>query len=186
MSILTEKMIVEYCAPTLAGIKAGCIFSVRTADRSGLFRDLRTLNGVFQGKGVRVMPLRHRDGLAMIYVWRPSLLKRDLGDDCARCILEDIGYDLSSCSAMLSRLMSRLAKGDGFPHEIGLFLGYPPGDVLGFMNRGRCKCTGCWKVYTDVEAAQTAFAKIKECRSTLMSRLAAGLTLDRLAISEEA
>ena len=29
--------------------------------------------------------------------------------------------------------MQRLADGGKFPHEIGLFLGYPPEDVSGFI-----------------------------------------------------
>ena len=38
-----------------------------------------------------------------------------------------------------------------FPHEIGIFLGYPLADVAGFIrNKGRnCKCIGTWKVYGD-------------------------------------
>ncbi len=38
-----------------------------------------------------------------------------------------------------------------FPHEIGLFLGYPPEDVCGYIrNKGKCqKCTGHWQVYGD-------------------------------------
>lgn len=43
-----------------------------------------------------------------------------------------------------------------FPHEVGLFLGYPPEDVEGFIeNKARsCKITGYWKVYSDEEKAK--------------------------------
>ena len=35
------------------------------------------------------------------------------------------------------KLIGRLQENEGFPHEIGLFLGYPPEDVLGFIeNKG--------------------------------------------------
>ena len=40
-----------------------------------------------------------------------------------------------------------------FPHEVGLFLSYPPEDVKGFINHraGGFKCAGLWKVCGDEE-----------------------------------
>ena len=66
----------------------------------------------------------------------------------------------------IERLRMRLASGDGFPHEIGLFLGYPVEDVLGFIeNAGQnCKCCGCWKVYCNECEAVRTFARYKKCR----------------------
>lgn len=56
-----------------------------------------------------------------------------------------------------------LAK--GFPHEIGIFLGYPLEDVKGFIeNSGRhFKICGQWKVYSDTKRAEKLFAKYAEC-----------------------
>lgn len=41
-------------------------------------------------------------------------------------------------------------RGD-IPHEIGLALGYPPKDVLGYMGLLPLQCTGCcgWRIYGD-------------------------------------
>lgn len=57
-----------------------------------------------------------------------------------------------------------------FPHEIGIFLGYPLGDVIGFIkNAGHnCKCTGCWKVYCNECEAVRTFAKYKKCKDVYM------------------
>ena len=51
---------------------------------------------------------------------------------------------------------ARLRRESDFPHEVGLFLGYPPRDVEGFIREKarRAKCTGAWKVYGDEEAAR--------------------------------
>ena len=61
-------------------------------------------------------------------------------------------------------MRSRLAQREDFPHEIGLFLGYPLGDVIGFIkNAGQnCKCVGCWKVYCNECEAIKAFAMIEK------------------------
>ena len=59
-----------------------------------------------------------------------------------------------------------------FPHEIGIFLGYPLADVTGFINnKGRnCKCIGTWKVYGDASSASKAFARFNKC-SDVYNRL---------------
>lgn len=48
----------------------------------------------------------------------------------------------------VSQLVRRLRRQEDFPHEVGLFLSYPPEDVAGFIanNARRCKCAGLWKV----------------------------------------
>ena len=66
-----------------------------------------------------------------------------------RTFIKKYGYESTDPAYALERLRSRLAQREDFPHEIGLFLGYPLGDVIGFIkNAGQnCKCVGCWKVY---------------------------------------
>jgi hypothetical protein len=53
------------------------------------------------------------------------------------------------------------------PHEIGVFPGYPPQDVKGFIeNNGRnSKYTGLWKVYGDKAASIRMFKKYRKCFS---------------------
>ena len=64
----------------------------------------------------------------------------------------------------VAALRRRLAQSGQFPHEIGLFLGYPPCDVLGFLHdAGRhSKLSGYWQVYGDAQAALALFAKYKK------------------------
>jgi hypothetical protein len=77
----------------------------------------------------------------------------------------------------------RLSRGNEFPHEIGLFLGYPPKDVEGFMHsRDDCLLCGLWKVYDNPEGAQEQFRKCRACTSILLSRLQSGSRLDQLAV----
>ena len=60
------------------------------------------------------------------------------------------------------------ANGSDFPHEVGLFLGYPVWDVKGFIeHKGQqYKLCGYWKVYDDVPGALCKFEEydwIKKC-----------------------
>lgn len=60
---------------------------------------------------------------------------------------------------------------DIIPDEIGLFLGYPPEDVEGFLNdpcKG-VKICGCWKAYGNEAEARKAFEKIRKCNDVYKS-----------------
>jgi hypothetical protein len=74
---------------------------------------------------------------------------------------------------MLARLQRRFLN-EGFPHEIGLFLGYPPEDVRGFIfNKGQnFICCRYWKVYHNAERAMEMFRKIDKAQILAMNILA--------------
>ena len=58
-------------------------------------------------------------------------------------------------------------------------------DVEGFIANGGkgCKCSGCWKVYGDVEKAQALFDSYKECRRRLMTQWNHGASVTSLAVA---
>ena len=82
--------------------------------------------------------------------------------------------------------MRKLEESDEFPHEIGLFLGYPAEDVCGFMEHRECdlKCVGCWKVYGDEAAAQKTFEKFRNCSEIYRRHFENGASIDRLTVSQ--
>ena len=77
---------------------------------------------------------------------------------------------------------SRRLCQEAFPHEIGLFLGYPPEDVEGFRrNKGQnYKLCGWWKVYGDAEEAGAFFQRCDRCRAALCRQIRAGRSLPEL------
>ena len=100
-------------------------------------------------------------------------------------MLSGAGYQGKSCEQCVARLMHRLREGQEFPHEVGLFLGYPPEDVEGFIeNKARsCKLTGYWKVYSDEEKAKKIFAKYSKCTRVYTEQYAGGKTIERLTVA---
>ena len=79
-------------------------------------------------------------------------------------------------------------KGDEsgeFPHEVGLFLSYPPEDVAGFIanNARRCKCAGLWKVYGDEKRARRMFHAFKACTADYCRHLRSGRSLEELVVA---
>ena len=182
---MSEDHIIRNCAPTLAGIKTGSLFTCPYEDRNTLLDSVRRMNKRLSGKGLRCLPLRVGGKKALIYLYRPAKLRHDLADRDAAKLLRDRGYDPECCEKCVGRLMKRLRGQEDFPHEIGLFLGYPPEDVLGFMeNRAcGCKCVGCWKVYGDEAAAKKRFAQYKKCTRVYCDQWAKGKAIERLTVA---
>ena len=181
---MPNEILVRCCAPTMACLKTGNMFTCAFDSRSQMTEDLRHLNRRLGRKGLRILPLRWREGKALLYLYRPKLLERDLSDPLAGKLLSECGYASEDPRACLARLISRLRAGEDFPHEIGLFLGYPPADVDGFMHRKEeFKLCGLWKVYDDVEGAVRQFARCRHCTEVYLDCLSRGFTLDRLAVA---
>lgn len=182
---MSEELLIRHCAPTLAGIKTGNLFSCSCPSRSELTQGLCRLNRKLVPKGLRVLPLRIREGRALIYVYRPNALERDLMDRDARALLLEHGYAPEKPNRCIMRLIGRMESEREFPHEIGLFLSYPPEDVLGFIRNKACnsKCVGCWKVYGDVQRAKHTFDSYEMCRRIYAEQWRQGKSIERLAVA---
>ena len=181
---MSEEVLIRHCSPTLAGMKTGNMFTAAFADETELREDLRAFNRRFAAKGLRIVPLRCRENRALLYLYRPKKLADDLKRSAARDILKENGYPESTGSCV-SYLRRRLMSSGAFPHEVGLFLGYPPEDVSGFIKNGAhaCKCVGCWRVYGDEAKAKRTFAKYKKCAAVYRAQWAAGKSMERLTVA---
>lgn len=119
---MSEENVVRLCAPTLAGIKTGSLFPCPFENRETLLMEIRQYNQVLVPKGLCLLPLRFTDKSALLYLYRPRDLERDLQDRLAAEILQHAGYVCGSSEQCLMKLIERLRAYDEFPHEIGLFL----------------------------------------------------------------
>lgn len=185
---MLEEYLIEYCAPTLASLKSGSLFNCRCSAGEDIETCISEWNDVFRSKGISLHLMRKTETTALIYVCRQSALKSTLMDPEVRSFLKGYGYDpcffcdgcnASCCSldSCLRHLQARISERNtagcpAFPHEIGIFLGYPLEDVSGFIeNKGRnCSLTGAWKVYGDADSARRAFERFDKC-STVYNRL---------------
>lgn len=181
---MSDEYVIRHCAPTLAGIKTGTIFRCNYVSKDELINDIRNLNKRLVCKGLRILPLKFSKKRALIYIFRPKKLSIDLTHKDAVPLLQKHGYNTENCDDCVVRLIQRLHYEKEFPHEIGLFLGYPPEDVYGFIkNRAcNCKCVGYWKVYGDVEAAKKKFAQYNKCSKLYYEQWTKGKDIERLTV----
>lgn len=182
---MSEELLVRQGAPTLAGLKTANLFTCPCQDKQALLSFVRRQNRRMQAKGLRMLPLRFSGQKALIYLYRPSKLSEDLANSETEQLLKDRGYDLSSCDRCVVELMRRLRQQEDFPHEIGLFLGYPAEDVRGFIENSAkgCKIVGCWKVYGDEAAARKKFDQYKKCTRVYCTRFSQTHDIERLTVA---
>lgn len=179
---MLDRFLIENCAPTLAGVKTANLFSCPVSSQKELDARLKERNTLLNARGVRLELLQMSEGRALIYVYRTSRLKRDLRRKSSAELLSAFGYNGTDPDSCIARLKERFAGQNGFPHEIGLFLGYPPEDVRGFIENGgqNYMCAGCWKVYGDVCSALRCFERYRQCREQYIRLFAAGRSVAQL------
>ena len=180
-----ERFLIEHCSPTLAGLKTANLFSCPANSESELNTYLLRANNELNDRDVYLELLRKDNERAIIYVYRKKKLQKELQDKNISGFLSQYGYSSDSVSYCIEYLRKRFESGDGFPHEIGVFLGYPLEDVIGFIeNAGKnSKCSGCWKVYSDECNAMKLFELYNKCRKIYMKLFAGGRSIMQLTVA---
>lgn len=184
---MLEQALVKYGAPTLARLKTASLFNFSFFLARELQNELIRCNQSLMRKGVRILVLRRHVHSALLYLYRPEQLARDLRQQGVPAFLRRLGYPSTDPDVALAVLRQRIRSGGAFPHEIGLFLGYPLEDVAGFIkyHGGNCRYAGCWKVYGNEEAARELFSEYKKCQRLYDNLFQQGKTLEQLTVPGE-
>lgn len=180
-----EKMsilLALHCAPILKGSKPANIVTVSRKAFRGIGR-------ILQGTGISWRFLGSGGDRAILYLYREEELKGCLRQNGIESFLQKYGYpEEEDVKKRLNRLSKRLeeysAKDGGFPHEMGVFLGYPLRDVKAFIaNRGENYAyLGYWKVYHDVQNAVRLFQRYDRERELAVQEIMMGKTIREIAV----
>ena len=142
----TEYAIGRHCGVTFAGLKIASLVSLRKGEEDVI----QTLSRRFAGKGFAFILLREDEERLLVYICHRARLTKYLFSPDVRAFLARFGYEYACAEEALRQLKERM-NGE-FPHEIGVFLGYPLGDVCGFLrDPDGCILCGTWQ--QRVEAA---------------------------------
>lgn len=175
-----------HAAPLLRKSKVANIITVERADFS-VVRD------ALECTDVSLRALRSGHGKVVLYLYRAGALKVYLSTPGSRALLSELGYleddarDIEPDELLrtLSRRISSYHEtAFSFPHEIGLFLGYPIADVRGFIENGgqNCRYSGYWKVYGNVSEAKKRFARYERDRDFAVSEVIRGREIRDIAV----
>ncbi len=167
-------------APLLKGMKASCILVVPTKNLDKIQEEIKDTNLLFR--------ILHTEGVkTVVMLYRKKQLQQYLKRENVEQFLAKYGYTdmelAESLELLRERVASFYAKEESFPHEIGIFLGYPVEDVEGFIaNKGRnCLMDGYWKVYSNVEQAREMFRQFDLVKIGVAKELLSGKMLCEIA-----
>lgn len=162
-----EGSIIDNASTTLAGIKVASLFNFSFSSVEECRQIVDYINARMNKKGVYIEVLKNKDNFYLIYVYRKSKLQEILRDKRVSDFLYQFGYDIDEdLNKIIDLLKYRISYQQCFPHEIGVFLGYPIDDVISFIeNSGKnCLLCGIWKVYHDEQNAIKTFVKYNHCK----------------------
>ena len=185
MKTLFENRLIDQCAPTLAGVKPGSLFPY-TAEGENISEILDDWNNKLAGRGICLRQLRENDNRHLILLYRPKAIERILRDKTVSSFLKKYGYCGCAKPEEYIEILSRRMNGtSSFPHEIGVFLGYPLHDITGFIdNEGKNSCCcGYWKVYGERDAAERCFQRFNKCTSIYKRLFDSGKTVLQLTVA---
>lgn len=138
LDCLTAYLMLE-CAEVLAGVKPANLISLVNRNQlcgRNLYQLWQSYHEELAARlpdlTIRVLQTRERALLLLCY--NNDQLERHMAHAGIRTLLRKAGYEAnSSIEAQLGELSRRIESKGSFPHEIGLFIGYPAKDVAAFM-----------------------------------------------------
>ncbi len=178
-----DHLLAFHCAPTLSGIKPANLIAhdatISFYNSPGADQMTFALNQL----GIRIERICCCSSRELTLVYNEFQLWEHLRQPQIWGFLVSQGYPMyDDLQTVLNALKERVVRTLGFPHEIGVFLGYPLEDVMGFIrNKGQnCKMCGYWKVYGDADSAMKQFNQFTECRDSMVDKLVQGVSITQL------
>ena len=145
-----------------------------------------------QGEIVKILGLEHRilvqsaSGV-LVFFYDPILLAETLAEERSRKFLVTCGCgENASLVEDLNWLENRFhGCSTDFPHEVGLFLGYPLKDVEGFVKRQRPTDAGrgvSWRIFGESESSLALMGRFRTARERLRKQLQRESDVERFCL----
>ena len=164
------------CAPVISGIKISNLLTIPV-------KSLRELSVVLKKTELSFRILYPGRERLVILIYREAKLREYLAREEVMAFIYKCGYETSDISKIfpvfVKRYMRYMELKQNFPHELGLFLGYPIEDVEGFIkeNGKNYLYSGYWKVYKDTELKIRLFKDYERVQTEIVRLLYEGLDI---------
>lgn len=174
-----ETQFALQCSPFITGLKISNLFAISILQYSKLEYILTVSNYSFKR-------LYYTKNKVIYLLYDEKKLKEYLRKDIVRKILYKLGYpynthkDIDKLLVIFKEKYARyMEKKEAFPHEMGIFLGYPIEDVVGYLknNGENSACVGYWKVYKNAEEKQNLFREFEYAKESVIRCLAQGMNI---------
>jgi hypothetical protein len=124
--------------------------------------------------GLKVRVLRLSTDSLLLFVYHEKTLTSLVAERRVATMLKKAGYPCpENLEVTLEELEKRIGEGS-FPHEVGIFLGYPLKDVAAFMGWAAIPftCQGPWKIYGDPRLSLQLAERHRDCRRRMAWQMA--------------
>lgn len=171
-----ETQLALQCAPLITGLKVSNLLIIPKGNEEVVKR-------ILNRTGISFYRLIQTRTKTTFLLFRRNELEEFLSDENVKNVFIRAGYKSLQIGKILRTFSLRYEayiQGDkSFPHEMGLLLGYPVEDVVGFVeNNGKnFLYSGYWKVYENQKDKVKLFDKFKVAEETLIHLLSNGLSM---------
>ena len=174
-----EKYFLFSAAPVLTGVKTAVLISFKNCCMEVWKEQMNQLENI---TGLVTKELYRSCETFSVLIYNKELLETRVNSPIVKEILKRHDYPADDLKNMLEHLSMRFTS-CRFPHEIGVFLGYPPEDVCSFIEKSGKDylCCRYWKVYHDEERALEIFRFIDSAKAKAVELLKQHIPLHRVA-----
>ena len=158
---------IESIGATLLGVKPASLINTRYSDCLKLCHSHFVCGG-----SVVFAAVREAGDKKQIFIYHKECLENVLTDAQTRQCLTRMGYQKQGTADQYVRLLIQRMRSADFPHEAGLFFGYPLKDVCGYMGGPiPYRKTMGWRMYGDTSFSEMIYYRYKEARSLVRTIL---------------
>lgn len=167
------KWLVEILGPVILGSKPSEILNISLSDNNKEYK-INEIKLFFKNCSRLSYEIIYKEnGEIKVLFMNKNVLSKIFDDKKCVNFLKFIGYPSNyDLNNYINFLIERL-KDNNFPHEIGVFLGYPLKDVVGFMGYGNYELqkTKYWRVYGNTEISDEIYNRFLEDRKKMRNML---------------
>ena len=150
------KYLLVKASSVIAGVKPATLLRISNCCKAREFQHYDSFcvyqEEIMHSLNIEYMVMKNNGTDIQILFYESEFMKRRLIVPEVSQLLYERGYgEFESVKLSLNKLRNRFSRME-FPHEIGVFLGYPVKDVRGFINRSEPSVLvdkGLWRVFGD-------------------------------------
>jgi len=160
--------LLDLIGATMVGVKPAELLNIRNNEDGSKNLALEELKVYFlSDKNIKLREIKKQNGKVQVLFYHYSALSKTLCNKATLKFLQGLGYpEQYSVEDYVDFLIARLNTKD-FPHEIGLFLGYPFKDVLGYIGHPSLKLVKIngWKIYGNDKLSNKKYESFLQART---------------------
>lgn len=166
------SMIAYLTAPTIELQKPSNLITFSNNSRNQYHLWERYKEEITDALGLCYFELCKNEDKYVVLFYNPILLNACVFKKGNLRFLEEFGYFSDMClEEALGHLSNRFAS--SCPHELGVFLGIPVLDVIGFIANAGRQCLICkyWKVYHNLDKAKCTFEAYDRAKEKMVKEI---------------